>query len=229
MPDEKIQASSRQRRVRSSVTHDEILRAAETIARGGYSSLTIRAVATSIGASPMALYRYFAAKDDLVDAMLDRVLGRMRFAPPTDDWLEDLRAFAIAHRRMLAKDAWAITPLFTHSNPGPNASLIGEHAFQILKRGGIIGTHSVATFSALLALNYGWFAFTAARDADLADTDPAETLAARLSVLPAERFPLTRSVADELAAYGSDAHYLLALDQLIAGVATTHTRTANGR
>ena len=55
-----------------------------------------------MGASPMALYRYFATKDELVDAMLDRVLGRIELRPPTDDWLADLTAFAAAHRAVLS-------------------------------------------------------------------------------------------------------------------------------
>jgi hypothetical protein len=37
-------------------------------------------------------------------------------------------------------------------------------------------------------------------------------------MIPADRFPLTLSVAHELSNYGSDDHYAFALKQLIAGV-----------
>ncbi len=208
----------RQRRGRSSVTSDEILLAAEHIARDGFDALTMRAVATHIGASPMALYRYFATKDELVDAMLDRVLGRIAFAEPTEDWLADLTAFATAHRAVLADHPWAIVPLFTHSNPGVNATVIGETALRILQRGGVTGAESVATFCGILALNYGWFAFSTARDNTRATVNPEQVLAAALSMLPADVFPLTKSVAGELSNYGSDSHYALALCQLITGV-----------
>ncbi len=211
-------ASERKRRDRSSVTADEILLSAEHVARDGFDALTMRAVASHMGASPMALYRYFATKDVLVDAMLDRVLGRIELPTPTEDWLADLTAFASAHRTVLAGHPWAIVPLFTHSNPGINATIIGETAFAILERGGITGGKAVATFSGILALNYGWFAFSAARDLTRASTDPEATLEAALSMLPADRFPLTLSVANELANYGSDEHYAVALGQLIRGV-----------
>ena len=211
----------RARRVRSSVTSDEILRAAEHVARDGFDALTMRAVATQMGASPMALYRYFATKDELIDAMLDRVLGRIELAPPTDDWLADLIAFAVAHRAVLSDHPWAIVPLFTHSNPGVNATVIGETALEILARGGITGAASVATLCGILALNYGWFAFSAARDATRATVDPEAVLATSLSTLPNNRFPLSLAVAGELSNYGSDTHYSIALRQMIAGVAAT--------
>ena len=210
-------SQQRQRRGRSSVTADEILLAAEHVAREGYDALTMRAVATQMGASPMALYRYFTTKDDLIDAMLDRVLGRIELSPPSEDWLADLTAFATAHRDVLAEHPWAILPLLTHSNPGINAAVLGETAFAILHRGGVVGADAVATFSAILALNYGWFAFTAARDATRAMIDPEAVLAEQLSRLPAEHFPLTRAVADDLSHFGSDDQYALALRRLITG------------
>ena len=102
MSEKKSPSRERPRRVRSSVTADEILLSAELVARGGFDALTMRAVAHQMSASPMALYRYFATKDELVDGMLDRVLGRIELSAPTDDWLADLAAFAVAHRAVLS-------------------------------------------------------------------------------------------------------------------------------
>ena len=175
----------------------------------------------------MAFYRHFETKDALVDALLDRVLGR--FEPPTitDDWAADLRAFAINHRRILQDHPWAITPLFSHPNPGLDAARIGEEALRILQRGGITGDQGVAIFSGIIALNYGWTAFTTARDAPRGDhTDPVPPLADVLSALPAEQFPLTIQVAEAMGNYGSDRHYELVLDQLLAGIQTARDPSA---
>ena len=97
----------------------------------------MRAVAARLGAVPMALYNHFATKEQLVAALLDRVLGRFEPPEPTDDWLEDLRAFARAHRQLLARHAWAVAPIFTNPSPGISAVRIGELAMAILKRGGL--------------------------------------------------------------------------------------------
>lgn len=156
------ESAPRSRRARGSLTDGEILDAAERVARQGWDALTMRAVAAEVGSSAMALYRYFPTKDHLVEAMLDRVLWRVDLPHPSDNWLADLRAIAESHSLTLLENSWAIAPLFSHPDPGPGATRIGEAAFATLARGGITGADATAAFSALLALNYGWVSFAAA-------------------------------------------------------------------
>ena len=176
----------------------------------------MRAVAARLGAVPMALYNHFATKEELVAALLDRVLGRFEPEPATDDWIEDLRRFARAHRRLLARHAWAVAPIFTNPSPGLSSVRIGELALAILRRGGLSDTEAVAAFSGLLALNYGWASFTAARDLD--PEGPGHDVEAMLRALPAEAFPLTVATAAAWGAYGADEHYEFALDRFLTGL-----------
>jgi AcrR family transcriptional regulator len=187
--------TGRTRRPRGSLSRDVILDAAEAVAREGFGGLTVRAVAGRLGAVPMALYNHFATKEELVDALLDRVLGRFDPPPHTGDWVQDLRAFARAHRQILVKHPWAVAPIFSRPNPGPSAVAIGEQAFGILARGRLADDDAVAAFSGILALNYGWSSFTAARD-----LDP------------------TGATAEQMGAYGSDEHYDLVLDRFLDGL-----------
>jgi AcrR family transcriptional regulator len=179
---------ARPRKPRGSLTRELILDAAEHVAASGIDSLSMRAVAAELQAAPMALYRHFETKEDLLTALLDRVLGRFEPDPPNDDWSEDLRRFARAHRQLLDRHPWALAALFTHPNPGPNAVRIGEVAFEILARAGFSEDQAVAAFSGVIALNYGWSSFTAA------------------------------AAIDEKADYGSERHYELVLDQLVVGI-----------
>jgi AcrR family transcriptional regulator len=207
---------ARKRRPRGSLTPDVILDAAEAVAAQGFDALSMRAVAGRLGAVPMALYNHFATKEQLVDALLDRVLGRFEPAPATEDWAEDLRRFARAHRRLLVRHPWAVAPLFTQPNPGMSSVRIGEFALGILRRGGFSNARAVAAFSGIIALNYGWSSFTSARDLDAAG--PSHDVAAMLAQLPPADYPLTVDVADEMGAYGSDQHYEFVLDQLLTGL-----------
>lgn len=207
-----VNAQKSHRIARGSLSAEAILDAAEGLAAGALDHVTIRSVAAALSASPMSLYRYFATKDDLVGALLDRVLGRYVPVQPTERWTDDLASFGRAHRRVLADHPWAVTAFFSHPSPGINATRIGEDALGILARGGITGEAAVAAFSAVIALNYGWSGFAIARAVD------PRPLADALTQLPVDQFPLTVSVADAMAGYGSDAHYEAVLRSLVQGI-----------
>lgn len=211
----------RTRRPRGSLTPEVILDAAEAVAAQGFAALSMRAVAARLGAVPMALYNHFATKELLVDALLDRVLSRFEPGPASADWAEDLARFARAHRRLLVSHPWAVAPLFTQPNPGMSAVRIGEFALGILRRGGLSNAHAVAAFSGIIALNYGWSSFTAARDLD--PGGPSHDVGATLAQLPRGDFPLTVDVAGEMGAYGSNEHYDFVLSQLVTGLRAAAT------
>ena len=116
-------AVKRTRRPRGSLTPDVILEAAEAVAEQGFDALSMRAVAARLEAVPMALYNHFATKEQLVAALLDRVLGRFEPPPESDDWIEDLRAFARAHRASAGRGTqWAVAPIFSNPSPGLSSS-----------------------------------------------------------------------------------------------------------
>ena len=212
MTKDSSQPYPRPRRKRGSLTRELILDAAEELARNGFEALTMRSVAAHLKAAPMALYNHFADKDELVDALLDRVLGRFEPPPQQGDWLEDLKAFARAHRKVLTDHAWAVAPLFSHPTPGMSAVRVGEHALAIIRRGNVTNDEAVAIFSGVIALNYGWSSFTAARRLNPA---AGEQVAAAMAMLPAELFPETAAVAAEMIGYGSNEHYEYVLDRLV--------------
>jgi AcrR family transcriptional regulator len=220
LPKDSSQPHPRRRRPRGSLTREAILDAGEAIAAAeGFGALSMRAVAARLEAAPMALYNHVATRDALVDGLLDRVLHRFEPEPPTDDWADDLRRFARAHRRLLTGHPWAVAPLFSQPNPGLGAVRIGEHALGILRRGGFTGEHAVAAFSGVIALNYGWSSFTSARDLD--PEGPGSDVSAQLAALPRTEYPLTVEVAQEMGAYGSDRHYEFVLDRFLNGLSAT--------
>jgi AcrR family transcriptional regulator len=204
------------RRPRNSLTIPLILDAAEAVASTGMDALTIRGVAERLGSSPMGLYRYVAGKEELVEALLDRVLGRMPAVPATPDALDDLAAFATAHRDLLLAHPWAVPGLISHPLPGPNALPIGEQALSHLHRLGVEGDRAVATFSGIIALNYGWVSFSIARGA--AEAVPSLQ---RISSGPSPDFPHTLGAGGAMARFGSDEHYAIVVRELLDGLAAT--------
>jgi AcrR family transcriptional regulator len=196
----------RQRRARGSLTVEEILDAAERVARSDPRPLTIRAVATELGSSPMALYTYFSTKDELADALIDRVLRRVPI-PQAGEWRDQLCELALSHGRVLLEHRWAVPMLFNSPSPGVGAARLGEAFLAILAAGGVTGEPAVGAFSAIIAVNYGRTAFAA--------VDHEE----ELPPLPGEYFPHSAANWTALAGYASEENYRRVLDIVIDGVA----------
>lgn len=203
----------RPRRPRNSLSVPEILDAAEQVASSGLEQLTIRAVAEQLGASPMGLYRYVASKEELIEALLDRVLSRMPTAEPTDDALSDLDGFAHRHLALLLDHPWAVPGLIAHPAPGPSAVPVGEQALEVLHRLGVDDDRAVALFSGIVALNYGWASFAIARSR----TEAAPSLE-RIQAGPDDRFPRTVAVSASMIRFGSDDHYDAVVRDLLRGI-----------
>lgn len=83
------------------MTKDRILSAARAVLeREGIDGLTVRKVARQAGLSPMALYRHFADKDALFDALMEDGLaawGKIVSAIRARDPMEWLEALGEAH------------------------------------------------------------------------------------------------------------------------------------
>ncbi|WP_167132750.1 TetR/AcrR family transcriptional regulator [Paramicrobacterium chengjingii] len=68
------------------ITRDEIVDAAATRLReGGDTALTMKAIATDLGVSTMALYRHVRNRDELIVAVLDREVATLDMPAPVGD------------------------------------------------------------------------------------------------------------------------------------------------
>jgi len=78
----------------------------------GIESLTMRQLAGQLGFEVMALYRHVASKDEILDALMDRVLETVEPAGPGDTWITAIRTSARSLRSALRAHPWA-GPLLT--------------------------------------------------------------------------------------------------------------------
>lgn len=84
----------------------------------GLDAVTMQQVASHLGTTKMALYRYLPGRAELDAVMLDRALGSPE-ALPAGDWSHALTNWADAlHRRVLARP-WAIEVSQRPRIPGP--------------------------------------------------------------------------------------------------------------
>jgi AcrR family transcriptional regulator len=68
----------------------------------GIENLTMSAVAECLGVTHQSLYGWVKDRDELIDLVSDRLIGRIEILPPADpaDWRDSLRSYANGLRRL---------------------------------------------------------------------------------------------------------------------------------
>lgn len=100
----------RAERLGTRIRRDQIAQAAlQLIATKGLRALSVAAVARQVGLVPSAIYRHFASKDQLLDAMLEhlgqRLLSNVHLAAEeTDDPVERLHRLLTRHVRLIREN-----------------------------------------------------------------------------------------------------------------------------
>lgn len=192
---------ARTRRKRGSISQDEIVEAAlRLMDREGESALTFSRLGEELRASPTAVYRHFASRNDLLAALADHLDGiSLEGYEPTDDWRADLRDLAWrAWRTANAHPAAAAVSLSVVSN-GPNELRAVEWLLRAIHRAGITGREAVVQYQVyanLVLLAAG------AQGARLSPSDPRSGTEGWIQVYAPKdpaRFPYAEAAKAELA------------------------------
>ena len=184
---------------RRRLSRDRILRSALRIAdREGVAALSMRRLGQALGCEAMSLYNHVANKDDVLDGIVDLVIGEME--PPTPDapdWRRAMHRRAHSAHEVLLRHPWSAALIVSRVNAGPHnlayvdatlGCLLGAgFSFELADRAwNAIDSH-VHGFT-LLELNFPF------------EPDAYATAAAAyLPSLPAERYPHLHALTVEVA------------------------------
>jgi len=128
------------------LSRDRVLRAAVTLAdKGGIESLSMRKLADELGVVPMALYKHVASKDELVDGMIDVVVGEIDPPITGTDWMSAVRQRILSARRALLRHPWAPQMIESRKNPTPVVLAYMDSMIGMFRAGGfsVNQTHHV--------------------------------------------------------------------------------------
>src|SRR5215212_1828328 len=102
------------------LSRERILHAAlELVDDGGVESLTMRKLGDSLGFEAMSLYNYVTSKHDVLDGILDLVLGESEPPSREGDWDGAIRASAVSVHEALRRHPWACTLLMSPAHARP--------------------------------------------------------------------------------------------------------------
>lgn len=115
-------SSASRRGPRTALDLDRLVTAAVRLADAdGLAAVSMRRLAAEVGVPPMTLYGQVPGKRELVDLMLDAVLGELypdERAPTLGNWRSRIEAVARANRELYLRHPWALAA--DQPPPGPN-------------------------------------------------------------------------------------------------------------
>jgi AcrR family transcriptional regulator len=206
-----------------SLSADRIIDAALRIsdADGDIERLTVRRLAADLGVGAMTLYSYFRSKDEILDGMADRVLGRMELpAEPDAGPAEALRTVGHAFLGLMREHP-SVVRLFATRVTSSRTALSGamEGPLQRLVDAGIPGPQAVRCYGFLITYAIGFASYQKPRQWGRRDSATgAEVRRQRThfyASLPIEDFPLVVRHADEIASLPSDGQFDAGLEAYI--------------
>jgi AcrR family transcriptional regulator len=131
-----IEAGTTEER-RIPLTRERVLRAAIDLAdSGGIESLSMRRLGQELDVEAMALYRHVRDKADLLDGVVDLVVGEIERPTAGGDWKSALRAQAMAARAVMLHHPWARRALEDTGTTGPASLAYIESLLATLRGGG---------------------------------------------------------------------------------------------
>ncbi len=170
---------------RERLSRERILLVAVAMAdRDGVHSLSMRKLGQELGVVPMALYKHVANKDELLDGMLDVVVGEID-PPRTDtDWKTAVRERILSARRALLRHPWASRVMESRTEPTPTVMAYMDSMIGMFRAGGF----SIdLTHHAMHAMGSRLMGFSQELFNDQADTDAA--MEAEMYEAMAEAYP----------------------------------------
>jgi AcrR family transcriptional regulator len=153
------------------LSRERVLRTAVQLAdESGIEALSMRKLAQALDVVPMALYRHVANKDELLDGMIDVVVGEID--PPLEgaDWKTTIRERILSARRALLRHAWASRVMESRTSATPVVLGYMDSMIGLFRTGGF---SLDLTHHALHAMGSRIFGFTQEVFNDTSDVDPA--------------------------------------------------------
>lgn len=198
--------------------------ALQLVDREGLSALSMRRLGSDLGVEAMALYRYAAGKDALLDGLVEALYLELEqrlsdTAPPTD-WREGLRRIARATYDVCLAHPQAVPLLSTRMLAVPLArrplAVLKDHerVLALLGDAGLDEARAAAVFRAYTAWLLGYVAVELREMVDNPDEpDPAFRLG--LHRMPSQELPRLREAAPGLAERGGPEGLTAGLDALL--------------
>ena len=148
--------SSESHSTRPRLTKERVLQAAVGLAdEHGLGVLTMRRLGAELGVEAMSLYKHVASKDEILEGMVELVVGEIEIPQEGSDWKEAMGRRAISAREVLGRHSWAIGLFESRGSMGPNLMRYVDAILGNLRSAGFSIQSAVHAFWLLDCYVYG--------------------------------------------------------------------------
>jgi AcrR family transcriptional regulator len=205
---------------RTPLSRERVLRAAITLAdQGGIESLTMRRLGQKLGVEAMSLYKHVSNKDDVLDGIVDLVLGDIEVPPSGTPWREAMRARAVSAHEVLLAHPWAALQIMSRFNIGLGMTRYLDATLGRLREGGFSIKGALDAWHTLDSHIYG-FTLQELGLPFAADEAP-QVSADVLPTLSAEQYPHVVEVISHVMRSGRVEDFTFGLDLILDGLQRT--------
>ena len=164
----------------------------------GLAALSMRKLAQRLGVEAMSLYNHVAHKEDLLDGMVEEVVGEMDVPRVGAPWKDEMRRRALSAHAVLRRHPWASLLIVSRLNVGPTMLRYIDATLGCLVEAGFSLELADHAQNAIDSHVHGFTLHEL--EFPLERGEYAEAARGFLPNLPAERYPYMRALAEKVIA-----------------------------
>ncbi|MET9874468.1 TetR/AcrR family transcriptional regulator [Actinacidiphila glaucinigra] len=216
--------SPRRRVPRNTLNPDRILDAAVALLdRHGPEAFTMRALAQELGVGTMAVYSHFKGKDEIIDAVNERLLGEIELPSGTGPPRGQLIELCVGVYRLFSEHPSALQLLTSRPLRGDEPIAVIDRMLCLLITAGLDPSAAARAQVALMQYTVGaalWVVRRNRAECEEAEAGLREKIRSRLADLPPDSYPSLVGLAPELVAaqQSGQAQYEAGLSALLDGL-----------
>jgi AcrR family transcriptional regulator len=206
------------------VDRDQIARiASDLVTEGGFSQLSLRALASRLGVAAPSLYEHVRDKDDVIDLVVDQILAKEEasWAPPAD-WQESVSYIAHWWYDLFLRQPEVLASVQRRPVTHPLALRTIESLLSVLTDAGFPRDTAVATYMQVFGFVIGMAGLHESRRVARV-SESVDELEARKRILellqdmPAD-YPILQRHANDFADVVSEHNFETGLSQIVKGL-----------
>jgi AcrR family transcriptional regulator len=186
----------------------------------GIAALSMRKLGQSLGVEAMSLYNHVASKDDLLDGIVETVVGEIDLPAEGGHWRAEMRRRAVSAREVLTRHPWATMVMETRPGTGQAAMRYYDAVIGCLRNAGFSIALAAHAFSVLDSYIYGFVLQETGMPFET-EEELADVAGVILRQLPAEEYPHFYEMITEHAlqpGYSYAAEFEFGLDLILDGL-----------